>query len=130
MEGTIIGLAHIGLFCTDLERTQRFYHDVLTFDTEFAYLSDDGHRVAFLRCGDLCIEAIEVKDAARENGWVDHIALRVQHIEEVEARLRALGVRFETGEIYHCKTCYPGGSKWILFSGPDGERLEIMERLA
>lgn len=37
------------------------------------------------------------------------------------------------GDISHtkafCSRCYPNGAKWILFHGPDGERLEITEVL-
>lgn len=129
MEGRITGLAHIGLFVNDLERTKAFYRDVLDFHTAFQYVADDGANVAFLQCGDCVIEAIEVKGTERVNGWFDHVALKVQNIEAVTERLRGKGIQFEAADIYHCKTCYPGGSKWILFPGPDGERLEIMEYL-
>ena len=134
-KGQILGLAHIGLFIQDLERTKKFYTEVLGFEVDYEYVlpSDDGGiLVAFLKLGDCCIEAVQFPNAPKKvDGWVDHIALNVKDIEAVKERLIEQGIEFEdNGVVTVCPDCYPPeGSKWILFRGPDGEHLELNERM-
>lgn len=126
------GLAHVGLFVTDIERTKKFYHDILDFETiyECDIPEADGSttRVAFIRNGNLTIEVVMTANPQkRQDGWFDHVAIAVENIEEIRDMLSARGVRFETEEIVFNPAVFPKGSKWILFRGPDNEHLEITE---
>ena len=130
-EGKICGLAHFGLFITDIEVTKKFYKDILEFNSVFEYTMNDGTKVAFLKNGDCMIEAVQFPNPEkRKDGWFDHLAMRVENIEAVKENLEKKGIQFEDqGNITHCPECFPGGSKWILFRGPDGEHLELNEVL-
>jgi len=128
----INGLAHIGLFITDIEKSKKFYTEILEFETiyECGLGEPDGTttKIAFLKNGDLTIELVQVANPAkRADGWVDHIALKVENIEAVRDTLLSRGVKFETDDITFAPGVFPNGSKWILFRGPDNEHLEITE---
>ena len=127
--GKITGLAHIGLFVSDITRTREFYENVLGFKCIFSYMADGGITpVAFEKNGSCVIEVVQIDGAEkREDGHVDHIALAVENIEDLCEQLRAKGIEFESRDITVCPECFPNGSKWILFRGPDNERLEIAE---
>ena len=128
------GLAHIGLFITDIEKSKQFYGEMLGFETIFECTSDepDGTvtKVAFVKNGDLTLELVQFANPReRTDGWVDHIALKVEDIEAVRDMLLERGIKFETDEITIAPHVFPNGSKWILFRGPDNEHLEITEIL-
>ena len=129
----IHGLAHVGVFVSDLERSKRFYRDVLGFEITWECLVGDGSdavRVAFAQSGSCILELVESPAAAgRVDGPVDHIALAVTDIEDMHAALLKKGVQFETDEVIFCDRVFPNGSKWLLFRGPDREHLEFTEVL-
>ena len=132
--GEMKGLAHVGVFVSDLERTKAFYRDVLEFDItwECTIDGDDGKPVdiAFAQNGNVILELVKFAEPPkREDGTVDHIAIAVEDIEQVKQRLEERGVTFETKEIVYNPLVFPQGSKWILFRGPDNEHLELTEVL-
>ena len=129
----IYGLMHIGVHVTDLERTKKFYQEILGFKTahENSLPGDGGDiKVAFLPLGDLTIEAIQLPkpDEWRKDGKVDHIAMRVKNIEMVVADLEKKGIEFEA-PVFTASDFWEKGSKWVTFRGPDGEHLELTEIL-
>lgn len=120
-----LNLAHIGVYVCDLERSVRFYQDVLDFVQIFRY-ENQGTPIAFLQNGTCVLELIEKPaSAGRTDGCVDHIALAVTDLAQAHRELLARGVVFETDRVMTCPACFPGGASWIRFRGPDGERLEL-----
>lgn len=120
-----LNLAHIGVYVCNLERSVRFYQDVLDFVQIFRY-ENQGTPIAFLQNGTCVLELIEKPaSAGRTDGRVDHIALAVTDLAQAHRELLARGVVFETDRVTTCPACFPGGASWILFRGPDGERLEL-----
>lgn len=132
-EGTMVGLAHIGLFITDIERTKSFYTQILGFEVshEAQLQSEEGViKICFLSLGSLCVEAVQFPNPQkRGDGWFDHIAINVKNIEAVKKQLEEKGIAFEEENITHAPGVWENGSKWILFRGPDNEHLEINEVL-
>lgn len=129
------GLAHIGIFITDLARSKAFYGDVLDFETvyECGLKENDGTttKIAFVKNGNLVLELVETANPQkRADGWVDHVALAVEDIESVQKMLSERGVVFETEAPVFGQNVFPNGTKWLTFRGPDGEHLEINEVLA
>jgi len=126
--GKIVGLHHIGLFIKDRERSKKFYNEVLGFSCEFEFVAPDGAKIAFIRNGDCVIELVEFPEPQDNvDGWFNHVAMRVENIDEVVAELKEHGIEFDSEEIVDNPGCFPNGSKYILFRGPDGEHLEVMQ---
>ncbi|GHU66465.1 lactoylglutathione lyase [Clostridia bacterium] len=128
------GLAHVGLFVNDLERSVTFYTDVLEFDVIWRCGLDEpdgtSTKIAFVKNGDLTIEIVGRAVAEeRKDGWHDHIAIAVEDIEEVAGDLRKKGISFESAEPVFSDRVFPHGAKWLTFRGSDGEHLEITEVL-
>ena len=81
-----LNLAHIGVYVHDLERSVRFYQDVLDFVQIFRY-ENQGTPIAFLQNGTCVLELIEKPaSAGRTDGRVDHIALAVTDLAQAHRR--------------------------------------------
>jgi catechol 2,3-dioxygenase-like lactoylglutathione lyase family enzyme len=82
--------------------------------------------------GAAMIELVPAKDPgprpdafARSQPGLRHVALRVRDFDAAHARLKSLGVSFtaEPGEAL-------GGGRTVLFRDPEGNELQIVERMA
>ena len=124
---SVKGVAHIGLYIKDVERSIRFYQDVLGFELIRRFTSLEGNRMAFMKSGNLIIELIQhVEWMDRKDGLFDHIAMEVEDIEAVSESLKQQGIVFED-EIYYDRLVTDAGVKYQAFRGPDGEHLEIYQ---
>jgi len=128
-----LGLGHIGIIVKDLEVSKKFYCDNLDFAvTHENTLTENGEvtKISFVEAGGCTLELIQVPHySKRVNGPVDHIAFKVVDIESAWKQLKAKGILFETESVTTAPGFFEKGDRWILFSGPDGERLEINEIL-
>ena len=123
------GVSHIGLYIKDVERSKKFYTEVLGFETICEFVSLEGNRMAFVKSGNLIIELIQHKVRMdRRDGLFDHIAMEVEDIEQTSKQLKALGTTFES-DIYFDDLVFERGVKYQAFCGPDGEHLEIYQTL-
>jgi catechol 2,3-dioxygenase-like lactoylglutathione lyase family enzyme len=119
------GLHHTALVSSDVERTTRFYQDVLGFpltemienrdypgSTHFFFDLGNGNLLAFFD-----FPGLDVGPYAEVLGGLHHIAISVEpdRWEQLRAGLAAAGVEHEV---------HSGTS--VYFRGPDGERLELI----
>ena len=137
----IHGLHHFAYRCRDAEETRHFYEDILGLPL-FHYIRKDivpstgeycpyvhiffrmtdGSCMAFFDLGD----NVAPDPSANTPAWVNHIALRVDTIEQLEAmktRLEANGIEVlgvTDHRIFHS----------IYFFDPNGIRLELCAQLA
>ena len=121
--GKITGLAHIGIFVKDIDRSIDFYKRLgFTLDNE----EQVGIRLAFLSAGNCLIELVEQKDIpTRSAGVVDHVAMVVDDIEAAIENAKARGIAIDAAKVNSMDVL--GGIKNVFFDGPDGERLEFFE---
>lgn len=129
-EKLIQGLAHIGVYVKDLEKSKKFYCEILDFIIEEECTTKDA-LVSFAVNGSVTLELIQpLHDKEGVDGFIDHIALKVTDIGKVKIRLEEKGLEFkEETKITFAPDIYSNGSKWIMFRGPDNEHLELNERL-
>lgn len=92
---------HVGVVVRDLEDALGLLRDGFGLEVT-AQLSRPDLEARFLRCGDVSIELIEVKDpAAREarlgaaRARIEHIAIEVDDVLQTLEGLRSLGVQPE-----------------------------------
>ncbi len=127
------GLAHIGFYVRDVEVSKKYYCDTFGFQPIFerTIKAQDGREtilVTFLKLGELVLEMMpEENRKISSEGRFQHLAIRVQNIEDAEKKLDALGIKHD--ELVDSKETFPNGSKWVTFLGPDGEHLEFTEVL-
>jgi len=121
--GKVTGLAHIGIFVKDIEKSIDYYKRLgFTLDKE----EQVSIRLAFLSAGNCLIELVEQKDLPpRTAGVVDHVAMVVDNIEAAIANAKAQGIEIDESQINSVPIL--GGVKNVFFQGPDGERLEFFE---
>ncbi len=132
----INGLHHFAYRCRDAEETRHFYEDILGLPLVHVIRQDrvpstqdycphahiffrmtDGSCIAFFDLGDNQIAAA----SPNTPGWVNHLALRVGSLAELEAaraRLGAAGIDVLGPTDHHF-------IKSIYFFDPNGIRLEL-----
>ncbi len=129
--GKMVGLAHIGIMSSDMERSLDFYVAKLGLELTNRTMLANGTELAFCNVGTCLIELVAHADPSgiigRPAGIIDHIAIEVTDIDGLVCRLFDNGVNFPT-EVGTMPTLL-GGVKNIFFQGPDGERIEFFEYL-
>jgi len=135
--------SHFGICVSDLDRSVRFYCDGLGFVTtqlhevgpEFATLMEiDGVqlRSQFLRRDSLSVELLyydapghvgePVRRPVNQLG-LTHLNFRVDDVEAVAERLRALGGTV----LEHTRTTFGPEMDFLYCTDPDGTRIELMK---
>ena len=119
------GLHHTALICSDVERTVRFYQEVLEFplteivenrdypgSNHFFFDIGNGNLLAFFD-----FPGLGVGEYAEVLGGLHHIAISVgpEHWEAAVDRLTAAGVEHEV----HSQVS-------VYFTDPDGARIELI----
>jgi lactoylglutathione lyase len=125
---TTVQMGHVGLNVSDLERSKRFYQDLLGFELK-RESQEQGRKFALLGRGPQILltlwEQAQGRYAAGQAG-LHHLSFQAERLEDVRAaeeRLRARGVEFRyAGVVPHAEGAASGG---IFFYDPDGIRLEI-----
>ncbi|KMJ59540.1 glyoxalase [Bacillus sp. LL01] len=121
-------LEHVGIMVRNIEASIEFYKKILGFSLKGQLDHPNGTiKLAFLGFNDSDETELELiqgyNDHLPAEGKVHHIALTVDDVEVEYERLKQLNVTFIEQEI----TTLPNGARYIFFSGPDGEWIELFE---
>lgn len=131
----VLRVDHIGIAVKDLEESLKFYTEVLGLECPGTEVVEEQKvKVAFLPCGDSELELLEstsedgpiAKFIEKKGEGIQHIALRVDNIEEALAYLKEKGIR-----LIDEKPRYGAGGAKIAFLHPKatkGVLLELSER--
>ncbi len=118
------GLAHIGVMTDNPQKCVDFYCENLGFRPY--HVADMGpFQLVFVENGGMVIEFVGV-GAKTETGVVDHIAIEVQGIEALAEELKAKGVNIEA-PVGSMPGLFPNGFKNVFFTGPAGEKIELVD---
>jgi catechol 2,3-dioxygenase-like lactoylglutathione lyase family enzyme len=125
-ESSARGVHHLALLSRDVDRTIRFYQDVLEFpltelfenrdyqgSTHFFFDIGHGNLLAFFD-----FPGLDLGDYAEVLGGLHHLAISVTPEKWEHLRTKLAGAGIATTEM--------SGSS-IYFAGPDGERLELIK---
>jgi methylmalonyl-CoA/ethylmalonyl-CoA epimerase len=103
----VAGLHHVGIIVADLDAALAFATGLLGLEVEKRVtLEAESTEIAFLHCGDVLLELIEISDPevrsrrARVPGAkaeIEHVALAVDDLDSVVAELAAEGLSFTAG---------------------------------
>jgi len=114
----VTGINHVVLHVTDLERSKRFYLEVLGFEDRNVSVGP-GLKASFLGCGAQGLDLFEVAGGDVHGGEeMNHMALCVaaDDLDEIVAELSRIGV--ETSDRTPRNT--------VFISDPDGHRIEML----
>ena len=119
----MLKLSHIGLKVKDLNKSVRFYLELLQCESLKTFESDN-FRAVLIKCRGNTIELIEDSQTnkTKADGVIEHVAFKVDDIEEEIRKLKASGVECISQSIEHFDDI-----KLFFFRGPDGEMLEFIE---
>ena len=125
------GLAHIGVMTNDLDKSLAFYKALGGVETDRAILSTpEGEKtLVMVAVGGITVELIlPPVPMDLHEGVVSHFALYVEDIDAAHDAMVAAGIHtFQTPEKNE-STIFGGAPNWF-FTGPSGERIELMETL-
>jgi catechol 2,3-dioxygenase-like lactoylglutathione lyase family enzyme len=114
----VTGINHVVLHVADVERSTRFYEEVLGFEDRFSG-GGPGAKMRFLRCGPQGLDLFEVAEGDAHGGQeMNHMALNVanDNLDEIVAELASVGV----------ETSGKTARNTVFLSDPDGHRIEIL----
>ena len=126
---------HIGIAVPNLQEAKKFYEEVLGLKSAGDEVVEEQKvRVCFFPCGDSELELLEstspdgpiAKHIERSGEGIQHVALRVDNIENALATLKEKGVR-----LIDEKPRYGAGAASIAFIHPKatgGILMELSER--
>jgi catechol 2,3-dioxygenase-like lactoylglutathione lyase family enzyme len=120
----LLGIAHMALFVSDLNKSRQFYRDFLGFAEAFKLPKDDGSdRIAFIKINeDQYIELFH--EPPREDGRVYHISFYTDDAEGLRKQLGAKGVKVPdklgVGKIKNTQ---------FSVTDPDGHSVEMVQYL-
>lgn len=119
------GVHHVALICADVERTTRFYQELLGFplttmfenrdlagSTHFFFDIGNGNTIAFFD-----LPGVDPGPYAEVLGGLHHLAISIEvaHWIAAKARLDEAGIPYDHVD-----------ETSLYFRGPDGERLELI----
>lgn len=145
-----LGFHHVGIYCRDIEESLAFYEDVfgckLLFKSD-AMEGDKPLKMAWIKKSDIIIELLECEDkstcdAAQRDS--NHLAVRVEDMDEFVALLAAKGIAIEAGpfdpplefdrplakddsEVFRAYGDAGAQLRIMFFRGPGGERFEVVQ---
>lgn len=124
----ITGMQHIGIPTNNMEGTIAFY-EMFGFRTAFETENEKTKgKVAFLKLGDIIIEAYESEQVAGKSGALDHIALNVTDIEKVFCLAKENKCHMLDDEIQFLPF-WSKGVRFFTITGPNQEKVEFSQYL-
>lgn len=123
----IKGMEHVGIMVKDMDQSITFYSEAFGFQTRTRAQLNPEVELAFLYLPhhpEVEVELICGRPMENEEGKVNHLAFRVERIEEEMHRLQTLGAELTDIE----PRTILGNIKIAFLKGPNGEKLELVER--
>ncbi|MCY4536829.1 MAG: VOC family protein [Chloroflexi bacterium] len=116
-------LAHVCIGAADLERTERFYVDLLGMELAFEFMRG-GERIGFyLRAGGTSfIEVFAERESLKDGrASLKHFCLEVEDLDALTAKLTAQGVEVSAKK-------FGADNAWQAWiTDPNGLRIELMQ---
>jgi catechol 2,3-dioxygenase-like lactoylglutathione lyase family enzyme len=118
----VLGVAHLAVFVSDLDKAREFYRDLLGFDEPFTLPKPDGSvEIAFVKINDHQWIELFNRPTAGE-GQLNHIALYTDSADRMRDYLESRGVTVPQ-RVGKGRT----GNKNFMIQDPDEHSVEIVE---
>jgi lactoylglutathione lyase len=122
-----VKMEHVGIMVNDMDESLAFYQNILGLELRSREWLNDSIELAFLFFPEQpSVEVELVYGGPVENeGIVNHLAFTVENIEAELVRFKEAGVKLVDEEP---QSILNGTVKIAFFQGPNGEKLELVER--
>lgn len=133
MKDNILGIQHLGIPCPDLEKSEKWYRDVLGFEKIEDKVVEGRAHAIFMKKGNLVLEMYYTNDEemdevrVRKHGHIDHVALDVKDIEAAWDYMKRTDVEFVDTQIDYLP--FFNGVRFFTVIGPSGEKVEFNQFL-
>lgn len=118
----MIKVSHIGLKVKDLDKSVKFYQDLIECESLKTYEAEN-FRAVLMKCQGNTIELIQDTESTKNgDGVIEHLAFKVEDIKDEIEKLKLKDVECISKSIEEFE-----GIKLFFFRGPDGEMLEFIE---
>lgn len=118
------GLTHLAIAVNDIERTLKFYQNVL--DMRVMYHEQGMIQLTTPGCNDITVFEEKRNNSIGNSGGIAHFGFRLREAKDIEEMhkkiIGAEGTIIEKGE-------FVPGSPYIFFKDPDGYTVEIWYEL-
>ena len=131
MNGQCLGLAHIGVMTNDLEESLAFYEKLggVVRDRGVVALPEGEKHLVLVDVHGVIVELIKnPRPMELSEGVVSHFALLVEDIDKAHDALAAQGLDTFLTPRKKEGSSFGGAPNWF-FTGPSGERIELMGRV-
>ena len=120
-------LLHTRYRVNDLEKTVKFYREVLGLEEVRRHKSPRGSELVFMKAPE-SPELIELcyfpsSGPVQVQPDLTHLAYEVDSLEEFGSHLQSLGYKYSDGP-----TLKPDGSGFAFIDAPEGYEIELMQR--
>lgn len=122
----VLGFGHVGFSVLDVEKSRRFYEEMLDFKVVWEY-HNENRDLLFMGNNSCVVEFMKTKEPLVD-GPINHLSILVDDVQSAKADLESKGIVFET-ELLLDVNLYPNGEKFAIFRGPDGERIQLEQIL-
>jgi catechol 2,3-dioxygenase-like lactoylglutathione lyase family enzyme len=118
----ILGVAHVALYVSDLQKARTFYEDLLGYEEAFSLKRDDGSvRIAFIKINEH--QYLELfTDPPKNDGQLNHVAIYTDNALQMRAYLAAHDTK-APAMVTKGKT----GNLNFTTTDPDGHGFEIVQ---
>lgn len=121
-------MEHVGIMVKDMDESLAFYQNILGLELRQRVWLNDTVELAFLFFPEqpsVEVELVYTGGTVENEGIVNHLAFRVENIQAEIERLKEAGVKLVDEEP---RSILNDTVKIAFFQGPNGEKLELVER--
>jgi lactoylglutathione lyase len=121
-------MEHVGIMVKDMDESLAFYQNILGLELRQRVFLNDTVELAFLYFPEQPsaeVELVYTGGTIENEGIVNHLAFRVENIEAELVRFKEAGVKLVDEEP---RSILNDTVKIAFFQGPNGEKLELVER--
>ncbi len=114
---------HVALHVADLDKSIAFYESHFGCENYYQHLTGRGTRIAYLKLGDTVLELVDRSDGPM-TGF--HFCFETDDFDGAVAALGAAGVPcIQPPHPTDAREAREAGWRRVVFSGPDGESIEL-----
>jgi catechol 2,3-dioxygenase-like lactoylglutathione lyase family enzyme len=128
----VIAFDHVHLLCSDVEETASFFETFLESKVTIRGEMGGKPMIRMDLQGTMVILATGTGAGRLAPGQgsrgLDHIGLRVQDLKKAMEGMRMKGGQFSVDYTVTGPPTWPVGTKYAFLEGPDGIRVEVVER--